>query len=560
MKTRLLFIFSLALSIGLQAQITYTTSSTPVTCFGGNDGSATITSISGGIPFNNSTKGLLISEILTDTTGSDSPFEFVELVATRFIDFSSTPYTIVFCNNNTANANGWVTGGTRSYAFQISSGIVTPGQVVYVGGSSMAPLTNQLRVINTATTGGDGGIGNAVLAGVLGNGGASVDGVAVFSLPIASITSSTVPIDALFFGDAIGAAYISSIAGYQLPVNDYYSGGKLDTISYFVDTPIPAVLENKLIKANFGVYNTNTNTFSQPRQWMVTAGFTNLTTSILLDGIYNVSWSNACTSVYNPNLTAGNYTFTISDALSNFTNGNVNVADGANIDLNATADDTLACEGQSIVLSASNADVLIWDNGDTSGTTNASVDFDTTFYVTGIDTVSGCVYTDSIFIDVNQYPTVSLTLAFDSICNNGGNVVLTGGTPGGGVFSGSGVAGTNLDPSALSGINQVDYTYTDANGCSGMGSDNYMVVNCLGVEDEKENMISLYPNPATDFVWINSNAEDLKFSMMDLSGKMVMQGNLNTSNKIDLQDMSSGLYIITLSNSSLKKQFRLIKK
>src|SRR5688500_2755545 len=91
MKTRLLFIFSLALSIGLQAQITYTTSTTPVTCFGGNDGSATITSISGGIPFNNSTKGLLISEILTDTSGSDSPFEFVELVATRFIDFSATP-------------------------------------------------------------------------------------------------------------------------------------------------------------------------------------------------------------------------------------------------------------------------------------------------------------------------------------------------------------------------------------------------------------------------------------------------------------------------------------
>jgi hypothetical protein len=559
MKTGLLFISTFVFCIGLHAQITYTTATTPVTCHGGNDGTATITSISGGFTFNNSTKGLLISEIFADTAGSDSPFEFVELVATRAINFATTPYTIIWCNNNTATANGWITGTNKSYAFQINTGSVTPGQVVYVGGTSMRPLTNQLRVLNTGTTGGDGGIGTAAAAGVMGNGGVSADGIAVFNVPVASITNSTVPIDAIFFGDDIGSAYVSSVAGYQLPVNDYYAGGKLDTISYFIQ--LPASIQNKFIKASFGVYNTNTNTFSQPRTWTVVNNnsFTNLATSILLDGIYNVSWSNSCTSVYNPNLTAGNYTFTISDALSNFANGNVNVADGPNVNLNATANDTLACQGDAIVLSATNADVFIWSTGDTAVNSNASVTVDTTFYVTGIDTVLGCMYMDSIFIDVNPYPTVSFSLVEDTICNNGGNISLSA-TPVGGVFSGPGVTGSTLDPSLLSGIKQVTYIYVDPNGCADSTTLNYFVGTCFGIENQAAMSINIYPNPTSDFVWVESQAEDLRYTIMDLTGKIILVANLNQNNKISLQDLNPGLYIITLQNSTMKKQVRLVKK
>jgi len=559
MKTGLLFISTFVFCIGLHAQITYTTATTPVTCHGGNDGTATITSISGGFTFNNSTKGLLISEIFADTAGSDSPFEFVELVATRAINFATTPYTIIWCNNNAATVNGWIAGTNKSYAFQINTGSVTPGQVVYVGGTSMRPLTNQLRVLNTGTTGGDGGIGTAAAAGVMGNGGVSADGIAVFNVPVASITNSTVPIDAIFYGDDIGSAYVSSVAGYQLPVNDYYAGGKLDTISYFIQ--LPASIQNKFIKASFGVYNTNTNTFSQPRTCTVVNnnGFTNQATSILLDGIYNVSWSNSCTSVYNPNLTAGNYTFTISDALSNFANGNVNVADGPNVNLNATANDTLACEGDAIVLSATNADVFIWSTGDTAVNSNASVTVDTTFYVTGIDTVSGCMYMDSIFIDVNPYPTVSFSLVEDTICNNGGNISLSA-TPVGGVFSGPGVTGSTLDPSLLSGIKQVTYIYVDPNGCADSTTLNYFVGTCFGIENQAAMSINIYPNPTSDFVWVESQAEDLRYTIMDLTGKIILVASLNQNNKISLQDLNPGLYIITLQNSTVKKQVRLVKK
>jgi hypothetical protein len=559
MKRKLLSLLTIISStIGYtQFTINYTTATTPVTCHGGNDGTATITSISGGINFNNSNKGLLISEIFTDHASNDSPFEFVELVATRAINFASTPYTVIFCNNNAAPANGWVGGTTKTYAFALTSGSVTPGQVIYVGGSSMLPLTNQIRVINTGTNGGDGGIGSAVAAGVLGNGGASCDGVAVFNVAVASINASTVPIDAIFFGDAVGAAYISAGSGYQLPINDAYSGGKLDTVSYVI--PLPASMQDKYIKASFGVYNTNTNTFTQPRTWSVTNTFTDATTSILLDGIYNVNWSNACTSVYNPNLAAGTYTFTISDALSNLTTGSVTVGDGFILQLNLTTPDTLACEGDVLLLSAANADVYNWSTGGNLSTETITVNTDTTIVLMGMDTTLGCVAYDSILIDVNPYPIVVFSFPADTICNDGGNISLNA-TPGGGLYAGAGVTGSTLDPLVLSGPNSITYTYTDENGCAGNDSVNYVVINCVGLEGVTTSTFSVYPNPAFDYLHISPAYETWQYTMTDLGGKIWSSGNLALDGKIPVQNQPAGMYFLYLFNQHHQQQIKFIKQ
>jgi hypothetical protein len=206
--------------------------------------------------------GLVISEILPNPSGTDSPFEWIELVATSNINFATTPYTVV-CNNSAATMNGWVEGGAITYAFQINTGSVTAGQVVYVGGSSMAPTGTQLRVINTATTAGD-GFGTAG-SGVVGNGGSNGDGVGVFNLPVASLTSSTVPVDALFYGTALGTAVLNAGAnGYQLPINDSYNGGKLQPNSFFAGDPGG----DQSIRAT-GLFNTQTALWSGQRSWII---------------------------------------------------------------------------------------------------------------------------------------------------------------------------------------------------------------------------------------------------------------------------------------------------
>lgn len=224
-------------------------------------------------------QGLLISEVLANPNGNDSPFEYVELIATQPIDFSLTNYSVVFSNNGNATAAGWIAGSALTYGFSITSGTVNTGDVVYVGGSSMVPTGTKLRVINTGTTAGD-RFGSSNSGGVLGNGGANADGVAVFNVNINSITNSTVPIDAIFLGTGMGGAVVSGgTAGYQLPVNDKYTGGKLQTTSFFVTDPA----SDELIKAT-GTFNTSTSTFTIARSWTKTTTTTSGTSSITLEG------------------------------------------------------------------------------------------------------------------------------------------------------------------------------------------------------------------------------------------------------------------------------------
>lgn len=203
--------------------------------------------------------GLLISEFHQNPGGLDSPYEYVELLATDDIDFSVTPYTIIVSNNGTATANGWIEGGSISYAFEITTGTVTVGDVVYVGGTDMAPTGTKLRVIDTGVDGGDGGIGNFNTGGVFGNGGGNADGIAVFNVDVASITAETVPTDALFYGTDIGSAAIDAVTGYQLPVNDHYAGGKLLLDSFYGADEDLTVLT--------GVYNLETFEFVEARSF-----------------------------------------------------------------------------------------------------------------------------------------------------------------------------------------------------------------------------------------------------------------------------------------------------
>lgn len=224
------------------------------------------------------TKGLIISEFLTNPNGNDSPYEYVELVATTSINFASTPYTVVFTDNGTATSNGWKAGSSVSYAFLINSGSVTAGQVVYVGGSSMAPLSNggmALRTRNTGSNSGD-NFGSSNSGGVLGNGGSNGDGIAVFNVAASAITSSTVPVDAVFFGSSVGTAYKSSSSGYQMPVNDLYTGGKLGTGIFLA--PDPAA--DEIVKATGGTYNPTTNTFTTARSWAISTSASYNTTSL----------------------------------------------------------------------------------------------------------------------------------------------------------------------------------------------------------------------------------------------------------------------------------------
>ncbi len=277
--------------------------------------------------------GLVISEILPNPSGTDSPFEWIELVATSNINFATTPYTVV-CNNSAATMNGWIEGGAITYAFQINTGTVNRGDVVYVGGTSMAPTGTKIRVINTATTAGDGF--GAAGSGVVGNGGSNGDGIAVFNLPVASLTNATVPVDALFYGTSLGTAVLNAGAdGYQLPVNDIYTGGKLQASSFFAGDPGG----DQTIHA-VGSYNTQTMAWTTARTWtIVTPTLNNLSTVSLLPAPGTFTFS-AVTQNFAEN--AGTVNIGVNSASSNIYPAKVILSYSVYTDAAETTDFTLA--------------------------------------------------------------------------------------------------------------------------------------------------------------------------------------------------------------------------
>lgn len=90
---------------------------------------------------------------------------------------------------------------------------------------------------------------------------------------------------------------------------------------------------------------------------------------------------------------------------------------------------------------------------------------------------------DSASFDVTIYPTPVVSLSpfsNNSVCITGGTVPLPSASPAGGSYSGTGVVGSNFDPS-VSGTGNfwITYTYTSVDGCI----------------DSDSTMISVYPLP-----------------------------------------------------------------
>jgi hypothetical protein len=76
---------------------------------------------------------------------------------------------------------------------------------------------------------------------------------------------------------------------------------------------------------------------------------------------------------------------------------------------------------------------------------------------------------------------------------------------------------------------------------------------------ENEITFSIYPNPATNFIRINSSAGVDKLSILDISGRVVTQfSNLNLTEAIDISGFRTGMYLVTIESGSSVNTKKLI--
>lgn len=78
-------------------------------------------------------------------------------------------------------------------------------------------------------------------------------------------------------------------------------------------------------------------------------------------------------------------------------------------------------------------------------------------------------------------------------------------------------------------------------------------------ENSVKNEISIYPNPASDFIYVKNLKGLNSYKIFDLSGRIILQNILNEE-KIDVQSLSKGNYIVQIIAKEKTLNFKFIKR
>lgn len=158
----------------------------------------------------------------------------------------------------------------------------------------------------------------------------------------------------------------------------------------------------------------------------------------------------------------------------------------------------------------------------------------------------GCNSTGNKAVIIDTIPLVTLSGLPPKACQ--GNVFAMTGTPAGGTYSGAGVSGNVFNATAAGGgTHQVNYTYTNTNGCTGSATATIVVNGCVGIDEASADaaFFSVYPNPNSGEFVIRSN-RDMSVLITDELGQLLQTVPLSTGNDHNaiISGLSNGVYFI----------------
>jgi hypothetical protein len=318
--------------------------------------------------------------------------------------------------------------------------------------------------------------------------------------------------------------------------------------------------------ADFGNQEINNFCISSPCPWTLSATTLEETCYGDNDGEINVTVSGS-TNTFTfdigngtqnsgsfDNLSQGSYSVTVADT-SCFSLVSVILSGPDSVSGNLTSNN-ISCNGFS--------DGSINVNG-TGGDGSYNYDFGSGFVSSGsfsglavgshsvnIQDGNGCLGTVSAVITEPSMLSISYNVTDESLGNDGAiDISVTGGmSPY--LFVWSGPSGFYTTYQDVYNINSGLYsvTVTDFNNCTTTVSD-ILVGSSVSMKENTGNIFKIYPNPSKgifNISFIEKITDDLKVSIFDLTGRMVLQRDLKERNafNIDISNKESGSYILKI--------------
>jgi hypothetical protein len=258
---------------------------------------------------------------------------------------------------------------------------------------------------------------------------------------------------------------------------------------------------------------------------------------------------------------SGNITVTANNACGNSSLQTLAITVNALPNVTANATDNNICNGDPTTLTGGNAASYVWTGGVTDGVPfNPSSTL--TYTVTGTD-ANTCSNTATITVTVNNLPTVNFSYTGnDTVCISYGLQTLSGGTPSGGIYSGTGVTGTNFDPNVAGlGDHTITYSLTDGNNCSNTDVITITVLGCAGIEYNNGSSIIVYPNPFTNSISLTGIEEGTEVKLYNALGEVLSNWIVtDNNNTFSTENLCSGVYFIYIEAETGIITKKIIKK
>lgn len=270
-------------------------------------------------------------------------------------------------------------------------------------------------------------------------------------------------------------------------------------------------------------------------------------------GAGTMTWDNGVVSgtpFANP---LGTTTYTVTSTDVNDCAYSVDITTYALPVVQAFTNDSVVCLGDSLVLYGSGADSYTWDNGVTDSvyfipTSGGAI----TYSVDGTDT-NGCAATSSMNVFVSELVLTALITNENAGADGVIDLTTTGGS---GSYSYTWSNGAPTED--ISGLISATYTVSvDDGGC--VSDTSFTILNVAGIYDNQMIEVTAYPNPSEGVFTLEMDGE-YSFQVINVNGKILLDGSTFNSTTIDLTNYSNGVYFVQLVSNEAKATIKLIKE
>lgn len=232
-----------------------------------------------------------------------------------------------------------------------------------------------------------------------------------------------------------------------------------------------------------------------------------------------------------------------------------------NINL-SIGNDTAICEGSSLTLNPNKSfESYQWNNNSTNTTINANLPG---LYWLEVRDARGCIARDSIRIDIDSLPTALFSVERTDIGNNQFKAQFNNLSRNANSFEwnfGNGQNSAEINPKTTFDYGSYSVSLKAINTC-GNNSLNQTVVKTASIYETSLGLLSVYPNPASDFININFPHQipsQIEVVIANMQGKLISKDLIFPKENtllipLDKIELPKGMFILHLSDG---KDFEL---